>query len=60
MKMSATDLAWMKGEGCYVKGDTLEDGARKAEEQGYSAGSQAYSAFLGGFAAILKAELPSA
>lgn len=56
MRISTDDLAWMKGEGSYVAGDTLEDGARKAEEQGYKAGSQAYSAFLGGFSGMVRAE----
>lgn len=55
MRMSADDLAWIKGEGSYIKGDTLEDGAKKAEEQGYKPGSQGYSAFLGGFLTTAKA-----
>lgn len=56
MRMSTDDLAWIKGEGSYVTGDTLEDGAKKAEGQGYKAGSQAYSAFLGGFSSMVRAE----
>lgn len=58
--MTQTDLAWMKGEGSYVKGDTLEDGARKAEAQGYKPGSQGYSAFLGGFSAMVRSDTPEA
>lgn len=56
MQMTQNDLAWMKGEGSYVKGDTLEDGARKAEAQGYKPGSQTYSAFLGGFSAMVRSD----
>lgn len=52
--MTVDDLAWIKGEGSYVKGDTLEDGAKKAEEQGYRPGSQAHNAFLSGFLNMIK------
>lgn len=58
MRMNAHDLAWMKGEASYVEGDTVEDVARKAEEQGYRPGSQGHSAFLGGFLAVAKGKAP--
>lgn len=56
MRMTAHDLAWVKGECSYVEGDNLEDGARKAEAHGYKPGSQAYSAFLGGFSSMVRIE----
>jgi len=57
MRMSANDLAWMKGEASFAGGDTLEAGATKAVQQGYTPGSQGYSAFLGGFSSMAKRHL---
>lgn len=53
MRMSANDLAWMKGEGCYEEGDTIEQGAIKAEREGYLPGSQGFNAFLSAFSKLV-------
>lgn len=58
MRITASDLAWMKGEGSHAKGDTFLDGMRKAEEQGYKPSSEGYIPFLAGFLNIANSEAP--
>jgi hypothetical protein len=43
----------MNGECSYVDGDTIEDGARKAEHEGYKPGSQAHASFISAFAKMI-------
>ncbi|MFN7351749.1 MAG: hypothetical protein ACK5SR_00580 [Burkholderiales bacterium] len=49
MQMTANDLAWMKAQALYAKGDTAEQAGIKALQEGYQPATPAYNAFIKGF-----------
>lgn len=47
--MNAQDLAWIKAQSIYCKGDSADLAYVKAFEFGYVCGTQSYAAFIAGF-----------
>lgn len=47
--MNAQDLAWIKAQSIYCKGDSADLANVKALEFGYTPGTEDYAAFITGF-----------
>lgn len=56
MQMTANDMAWMKGQASYEKGDAAEQAGVKALQNGYLPGSGSYTAFVNGFLELVQPE----
>jgi len=59
MFMTATDLAYMKGESAVQPGDTVVHALERAAEYGYLVPDEARRAFVEGFVANCPAETPN-
>ena len=47
--INAQDLAWIKAQSIYVKGDSTDLASIKSLEFGYRPGTESYAAFIVGF-----------
>lgn len=54
--MNAQDLAWIKAQSIYSKGDSADLAYVKALEFGYMCGTQSYAAFIAGFKEMVSNE----
>ena len=58
MRMTSSDLAWIKGEAAYEPGGTVSQAATRALQNGFVPGNSGYSAFITGFLGQQKAKAP--
>lgn len=49
MTMNAQDVAWIKAQSLYCKGDLVNLATIKALEFGYMPGTESHAAFIAGF-----------
>lgn len=55
--MNVQDIAWLKAQAIYRKGDSGDLANAKAIENGYSPGTQAHAAFISGFLDLVNSEV---